>query len=91
MSTIDHFFVNDDIVTKIKDAGVIHHPDNMSDHSHIYLKLDVQNDLISSNVNRSKPEPKPNWKRSPNEEKENYRNEVESMLNNIEMKKEAMT
>ena len=47
-STLDHFFWNENLSSSIVDAGVLHSPDNGSDHSPIYCVLkghNVQKDL----------------------------------------------
>jgi hypothetical protein len=38
ISTIDHFFWNQQLSDKFLDSGVIYHPSNLSDHSPIYCK-----------------------------------------------------
>ena len=50
-SIIDHFFWNSRCDKLVSDAGVIHLPDNMSDHSPIFCKFNVPNgncDRVSS-------------------------------------------
>ena len=60
-STIDHFFCSSEIGNAILDAGVIHSPDNRSDHSQVYcvlsalnIRLDLSDQLQQSS--------KPSWK-----------------------------
>ena len=44
ISTIDHFFWNEGLENKVIDAGVVHTPDNLSDHSPVYCVLRDGND-----------------------------------------------
>ena len=41
LSTIDHFFVNQRLLDRIKDAGPIHLGDNLSRHSPIMVKIEL--------------------------------------------------
>ena len=45
VSLIDHFIWDNECAKLITDAGVLHHPDNLSDHSVIYCKLRADIDL----------------------------------------------
>ena len=81
-STIDHFFCSSEIGNTILDAGVIHSPDNRSDHSPVYrvlsalnIRLDLSDQLQQSS--------KPSWKSSSVDQKEQYRNQLENRLTNI--------
>ncbi len=48
-STLDHFYVSHGFVLSCKDAGVIHHAHNTSDHSVIYAKFCCDVSKISDN------------------------------------------
>ena len=50
-SIIDHFVCNNPVQQAITEAGVVHEPDNLSNHSPIFVKL-VTNDL-NTNIERS--------------------------------------
>ena len=73
VSIHDHFFWNGAVDESILEAGVIHHPDNMSDHSPIYCSLDIN--AISVEVADPKETPsivKPSWKLATPEQKQNF-------------------
>lgn len=71
VSTLDHFFFSDELARKVKDAGVIHHPDNPSDHSPVYCVLDSIN-INPSVTERTKTVPKPSWRKASKKEKDHY-------------------
>ena len=43
VSTIDHFFWNSTPNDFIMEAGVLHFPDNLSDHSPVFCKIKTNN------------------------------------------------
>ena len=47
MSCIDHFFVNEDLLNRVEDTGVIHLGDNLSRHSPIMMSVRLPLDLMS--------------------------------------------
>ena len=60
--TIDHFFWNENLKKKVKDAGVLHPPENTSDHCPIYCTVDydcLDNQIQSKNLTTAA---KVNWK-----------------------------
>ena len=59
VSSIDHFFWNSLIEDNILEAGVIHHRDNMSDHSPIYCVVDVDN-IPDETATKDTPPSNPN-------------------------------
>ena len=72
ISTIDHFFWNDSHGQSVLDAGFIHPPENMSDHSPIYCSVNL--DTIPVEVaapDQSPSTTKPIWKQATKEEKDN--------------------
>ena len=78
-SVIDHFFYSSGLRHLIQDAGVIHSPENRSDHSPIYCvlsSLTVKLDLSAS----VRPAPKPSWRGATMEEKVMYRDLLEDRL-----------
>ena len=84
-STIDHFFRDAVLDEKILDAGVIHHPSNLSDHSPIFCKIEAGNleeDIVVDKVNE---EPKPSWKKSTPEEKESFKLTLDVLLSQLEV------
>ena len=68
-STIDHFLVTD--IDSVMSAGVIHHPDNQSDHEPIFCQLDKTVISIPS-ANISPKAPGPAWRLASLEDKERY-------------------
>ena len=89
-STVDHFFWNDELGDKILDCGVIHHPDNMSDHCPIFCKIDISKIEADRETNSPKHTPKPSWKKSTNEEKENFVSELNDLLSQIHVNEEVI-
>ena len=71
-ATLDHFLWNSSLDNQIIDAGVIHSPDNVSDHEVIYCvvkeKVDVDYCPESNNI-----PPKPKWNLASETEKEFFR------------------
>ena len=83
-STLDHFFWNSGLDSCVEDAGVLHLPDNKSDHSPVYCIINtsaLQHD--SSSQKRGKP--RPSWKKSSLDQKEEYRRQLEFQLSNLEV------
>ena len=78
-STLDHFFWNHVFCTSIIDAGVLHLPGNMSDHSPIYCTFDAS--LIKEeSAEQKRGKPRPSWKRATTEEKSNFKLMLEDNL-----------
>ena len=90
VSLIDHFFWNDTIDGNILEAGVIHHSDNMSDHSPIYCLVDVDSIPVEASAKDS-PEAnsKPSWKRASKEQKDNFPIILNEKLSNISIPEEV--
>ena len=89
VSTVDHFFWNNDFHESVLDCGVIHHISNLSDHSPIYCKFSIDDFKLEDGQNihpydqESLIVPKPCWKRSADEQKENFIELLKNKLNNI--------
>ena len=81
-SVIDHFFYSSEISKLILDAGVIHSPDNRSDHCPVYCVLSCLNTKLDSSDVSRKP-PKPSWQSSTAAQKDHYRSELELRLSCI--------
>ena len=73
VSILDHFFWNEIIGNNVKEAGVIHHCENLSDHSPIYCLLDVEIDPTTE-VKTETPPPnlKPSWRLATKEQKDSF-------------------
>ena len=69
-STIDHFLYND-AKTSLIDAGSLHHPENMSDHCPIYMKINIPD---INNAPKIKDNTKfrsiPRWNKATEEQKQ---------------------
>ena len=87
-STIDHFFWDEQLSEKILDAGVIHHPSNLSDHCPIYCKIDVAAIEKDPEHLHVAPPPKPSWKKSSIQEKDNFNEHLHSLLAEINVNEE---
>ena len=58
-SIVDHIFWNEACDEKVIDAGVIHIPDNMSDHCPVYCVVDIGMFSSEPNSNLKPSPPKP--------------------------------
>ena len=81
-SIIDHFFCSSEISNLILDAGVIHSPDNRSDHSPVYCVFSGLNISLEFS-DQLRKSPKPSWQSSTVEQKDQYRLELENKLSYI--------
>ena len=90
VSTMDHFFWSDSLAEQVLDAGVIHHPDNKSDHSPVYCVLEVQTDL-QRQPDQAQYKPRPSWKKSEPEQKCNFKLELENELANLVTPQSVLT
>ena len=87
-SVIDHFFWNANIEPNILDAGVIHLPGNMSDHSPIYCVLH-NNTITKVNSNCKTPISKPSWKNASDKEREMFFTKLSQNLDTLDIPEEA--
>ena len=69
ISTVDHMFWNEDLDKFVIDAGVIHLPENTSDHEPIYCIVET---ILSDEEQPCQPQAqeKPSWKRATQEQKQ---------------------
>ena len=72
-SVLDHFFWSETVGNYVSNAGVLHLPDNRSDHSPVFcvVNLDLQQQASAA---AAKQVPRPAWKKASHEEKQNYKN-----------------
>ena len=83
LSLLDHFIASEGLGQEILEAGVIHHPDNFSDHSPIFCVL--RSITISNSSKEAFPEcKKPSWKRASSIQKETCKSLLEDRLRNTE-------
>ena len=82
VSTLDHFFVSEQLFKEVRDAGVLHHLDNSSDHEPIYCifeSITVQPSVTLQAASN----PRPSWKRASKEEKEMYKYLLDTRMTSI--------
>ena len=77
VSLLDHFFISEGLSPKIIEAGVIHHPDNTSDHSPIFCVLNSIT-ISQSSTEAAPGSKKPSWKRASALEKESCKQLLEA-------------
>ena len=83
-SLIDHLFWNDRFSALVDDAGVLHLPENMSDHCPVFCKVRIQTEVPSMNEPAFKPKRyTPPWQTLSDEEKEGYVQILEEKLENM--------
>ena len=90
-SLIDHFFWNNNLSESVVDAGVIHVPENMSDHSPIFCKIKLS--LINAVMEKKSHGLKntiPKWNKANEEQKENYNIILSRKLEQINLSMECL-
>ena len=84
-SVLDHFLWNEGFHQNVVDAGVVHVPENMSDHSPVYCKFRIpkleKEHVLSDVVKKSVP----SWKKASELEKASFVSELEVRLEGIEL------
>jgi endonuclease/exonuclease/phosphatase family metal-dependent hydrolase len=81
-STIDHFMWTENLEQHIVDAGVLHLPNNLSDHCPIFCHLNIGG-LKTKSVPLNSSDPTPSWKKASNEQKINYITTLEDNLQKL--------
>ena len=94
LSTIDHFFVSQDLLKDCVDAFPIHSQDNLSNHSPIYMKFycpigEIETELPDtfSSISSSKPV----WNRASIDDLDNFKLNLDQLVNNIDVPVEALS
>ena len=83
-STIDHFFWNASTGDSVIDAGVLHLPDNLSDHSPVFCIMNSgMVEKLSSQAHPAKPKTYPCWKPATDSQKLGLYNELQSRLQRL--------
>ena len=78
-SIIDHFCTSSNLYKSIKEAGVLHDSNNLSNHSPIFLKIDLGDvDISHTEPIRDKIV---SWAKATTDAKTNYKNILGSYLN----------
>ena len=90
LSTIDHFFWDGELSNQVSDAGVLHSPENDSDHSAVYCVVKLQPEQLKISI---KPPgfKKPSWTRSSQDEKLNFRSTLEDRLDLLNVPQSALS
>ena len=77
-STLDHFLISNTHHNMVLEAGAINDPENMSGHSPIYLKIDLEK--ANNPPEKISRKPRLNWDRSSPEQREAYTQQLEFLL-----------
>ena len=77
-STIDHFIWNEGFQDYVDDAGVIHVPENMSDHSPVYCKFRMPRAEKAESNAIGKKRKIPSWKKAADDEKLSFTSKLKS-------------
>ena len=80
-STIDHFAVSTGLLGAVNDAGVVHTGENLSNHSAIYVKIDVGR--LDIRLEKSAAEKRSSWVKASYDAKELYKIKLAEKLNHI--------
>ena len=72
-SILDHFFWNKGLGDAVRDAGVVHHPDDHSDHCPIFCVLSLDSIVHDVKESSQKQLQKPSWIRASQEERQIYK------------------
>ena len=83
-STVDHFFWNHGLSQHVLDAGVLHSPDNSSDHDPIYCTIKAEPVEISKSAVNSDSR-KPCWGKASLEEKKSFKDSLNDYLGRVEV------
>ena len=84
-ATLDHFFWNINVDEFIEESGVLHVPDNLSDHCPIYCVVNCSFDSTVSKVIGNNFQPKPKWKLANSEEKLLFKNDLDTRLSKLQL------
>ena len=84
-SIIDHFFLSKTVSNSINNAGVLHLPENLSDHCPIYCKISGEINIDSEEIQNpcQTLNPKPSWKKASPMEKSNYSHTLDDKLKRL--------
>ena len=83
-STLEHFFWSEDISNNIMAADVLHIASNTSDHCPIYCKININNLQAKCRIHHL-PKPKSCWKKATDEQKANFKVNLENDLANLDI------
>ena len=80
-STIDHFLLSKHIMDKCQEGGVIHSIDNMSNHSVVYIDVNV-GQFEHMTADKQKHIPKLAWYKACDQDIEQYKHNLDTLLEN---------
>ena len=83
-STLDHFVVNERLLSVVEDAGVLHLGDNLSRHSPIMLKLNLGSLPVLRRVQTSSPR-RPAWYKAEQLHRDNFTSSVMDKLSQLDV------
>ena len=85
-STLDHFFVNQELLDHVVDAGPLHLGDNLSRHSPIMMKIQLSQEVTGRAEYPDKPRMrKPAWYKATPDDKNSYTELLDSKLRAIDI------
>ena len=80
-STLDHFSISPRLLTAVGDAGVIHSGENMSNHSAIFIKIEIG--TLGLELDNAVYVPRSSWSNATEDAKYAYKESLASRLNNL--------
>ena len=84
-SILDNFFMNEELLEHVVDAGPVHLGDNLSRHSPIMIKLDVGS-IPARSKSRSIPKPRrPAWGKATDDDKNDFTSLLEEKLEDLQL------
>ena len=90
-STIDHFFWNEKFSEQVEDAGVIHSPDNSSDHSPIFCVVKIEPVQVNDANVPAAVKRKPCWDKSSQDEKDMFKVLLNDRLDGVEIPESVLS
>ena len=86
-STIDHFIWSENMDDSITDSGVLHLPNNFSDHCPIFCKIKVNGLKLLADTVKPNYKPKPSWNTASPDQKSNFSDKLEQALIHVAIDK----
>ena len=91
-SLIDHIFWNNRLSALVEDAGVLHLPENMSDHCPVFCKIKIPTELPAIKEPVGKPKRyAPSWQKLGDEEKARYLQMLDEKLEQVDLSTACLT
>ena len=89
-STLDHFAWSEQLGCSVIDGGVLHLPDNQSDHCPIYCTVNMSTIQHASSAPRASRS-RPSWRRATFQQKEEYKSLLEERISHIVVPESVLT